>query len=105
MKIIPYINKLREHGRIDHPEVKKLFDYYAKDDSEFVKRAIKANKLFAAFQLEKVIRKRLEEITELINRGKGTWPKKNYVRDDIWNLWKGEKFALEMILRDVGLEL
>ena len=39
------------------------------------------------------------EYALLIEQGKGTWPEKDYVRDDTWNYWQGALAKLEQAVR------
>ena len=47
------------------------------------------------------VRSELADVTERINRGKGEWPTSNYVRDETWALWRGERMALERVLHKI----
>jgi len=37
---------------------------------------------------------RYRHVTEVLSRGKGTWPEHHYVRDDTWSAWRAEQAAL-----------
>lgn len=54
--------------------------------------------------LERVVRAQLREIESWIAKGKGTWPEKNYIRDEAWHRWQGEALALRSVLRQAGLD-
>ena len=47
------------------------------------------------------VRSELADVTERIDRGKGDWPTSNYVRDETWALWRGERMALERVLHKI----
>ena len=47
------------------------------------------------------VRSELADVTERIDRGKGEWPTSNYVRDETWALWRGERMALERVLHKI----
>lgn len=55
--------------------------------------------------LEEAVRKRLKEVTNNLDKGKGTWPKKDYIKDSIWDSWIGQQIALAGSLRDAGLDI
>jgi len=42
---------------------------------------------------------KIEAWNGLIDKGKGTWPNANYVRDEVWTSWRSERRALEDVLR------
>ena len=44
------------------------------------------------------IRKELEEVQLRLKRGKGTWPQKDYITDDIWAMWRSDEITLKSIL-------
>lgn len=46
-----------------------------------------------------IVREELEWYENMINHGKGKWPKPGYVRDSIWNGWMGARHALRTMLR------
>lgn len=45
---------------------------------------------------------RLRSVEELLARGKGEWPKNDYVRDETWATWQGERLALRSVLQSSG---
>lgn len=57
-----------------------------------------------ASRLVEAVKTRLKEVNELIARGKGTWPQKDYVRDDTWAGWQAECHCLRMVLQRAGFD-
>ena len=49
--------------------------------------------------LELLVVQRKSVVDGLIARGKGEWPNKDYVRDEIWSNWHHESIVLGGILR------
>ena len=47
------------------------------------------------------IRSELEDVSERLNRGKGEWPTSNYVRDEVWAMWRSEQSTLERVLHHI----
>ena len=54
--------------------------------------------------LEECLRRRLTKVENRITKGKGTWPKPGYIKDDDWAHLQGQDFALRHALQDAGLE-
>lgn len=54
--------------------------------------------------LERVVRAQLREVESWLAKGKGTWPEKDYIRDQTWHTWQGEVMALRSALRNAGLD-
>ena len=44
-----------------------------------------------------IVNKRLKELEERVAKGKGTWHKGGYVKDDDWMFLLGEEFALRSL--------
>jgi hypothetical protein len=54
--------------------------------------------------LQEAVVERLREVQELIAKGKGEWPKSNYVRDSVWDGWLAQNDALRCVLRQAGID-
>lgn len=48
-----------------------------------------------------ILREELEWYENMINHGKGEWPKPGYVRDSIWDGWMGARHALRTAIRKI----
>lgn len=48
-----------------------------------------------------IVRERHNEISARLDKGKGTWPKEDYVRDEVWHSWQGERYALHSVMNEV----
>jgi hypothetical protein len=46
-----------------------------------------------------LVQAELDKVNSRLNKGKGTWPTKDYVQDATWDGWRGEQYALERIIR------
>jgi hypothetical protein len=46
-----------------------------------------------------IVRQELERYENMINRGKGEWPREGYVRDSTWDGWMSARHALRTTLR------
>jgi hypothetical protein len=46
-----------------------------------------------------LVQSELDEVNSRIQRGRGTWPTKDYVQDATWDGWRGEQYALERVIR------
>jgi hypothetical protein len=46
-----------------------------------------------------------ESTQRLLDRGKGTWPEPDYVRNETWNYWRGEEAALRQALNIIDAAL
>jgi hypothetical protein len=57
-----------------------------------------------ASRLVEAVMVRLKEVDEMIARGKGEWPKHNYVRDETWASWQAERHCLRMVLQRAGFD-
>ncbi|TXH49893.1 MAG: hypothetical protein E6Q97_21580 [Desulfurellales bacterium] len=44
-----------------------------------------------------------QDINERISKGKGTWPNQDYIRDETWSIWQGEKATLDRVLHKIKL--
>lgn len=51
-----------------------------------------------------IIKQELQVYDDLIEKGKGTWPNEDYVRDSRWHSWHGSKMALRSVLYKIGPE-
>ena len=52
-------------------------------------------------QLVDFVQSELHDVTERLNRGRGEWPKKNYVTEAAWNRRQAEQSTLERVLRHI----
>jgi len=50
------------------------------------------------------IQVKLDNVTDLLNKGKGEWPKLGYVRDDTWHGWKSRSYALTACIEAIREE-
>lgn len=57
-----------------------------------------------ASRLVTEVKTRLKEVNSLIGRGKGTWPQKDYVKDETWAGWQAERNCLQMVLQRAGFD-
>lgn len=84
------------------PKDRSLYTAAFRDAVNAVEREIKERQRAeqaeeAAGAMKDAIRSRLIEVEEMVARGKGTWPEKNYVRDDVWARWQGELLVLRSL--------
>ncbi len=47
--------------------------------------------------VESKIASELKEHRERLDRGKGTWPQEDYIKDETWAYWKGQLSILERL--------
>lgn len=48
--------------------------------------------------------KRYRDIESCLDKGKGTWPNVDYVRDQVWDGWNAAIVHLSSCIRDAGLD-
>ena len=41
-----------------------------------------------------------DQVTASLAKGKGEWPKKGYVRDEVWARWRARRTALACAIRE-----
>ncbi len=56
----------------------------------------------AVEKIEALIAKMASEIQAKLDRGKGTWPNDDYIKDEIWHQWQGELFALHVLANAIA---
>ena len=54
-------------------------------------------------RLVSIIHAEIAKYESLIQRGKGTWPQNDYVRDSVWDAWNAKVSVLRSILDKFGI--
>lgn len=50
------------------------------------------------------LKNRIKDCEDRIEKGQGTWPEPNYIKDSIWQAWFTEKHTLEGVLEIIERE-